>query len=129
MQNPNNVTTQAFDGVVGEIAGELGITDKRFYEILARDNYYVKFWQKMGTPLGIAHADRLELIRADFNARCDRLTLGKTAPSTPATVHEQITQAFQKILENAPRAERRKEIVEAIAELAKELHKCGDHDV
>jgi len=124
MQNPNDVTTQAFDGVVGEISGELGITDKRFYEILARDNYYVKFWQKMGTPLGIAHPDRLELIRIDFEARCVRLIRGKVEPSTPASVHEQISQAMQSILEKAPPAVRRKEIIEAIAELAKELSKC-----
>ncbi|MFL5478708.1 MAG: hypothetical protein ACJ79X_06805, partial [Gemmatimonadaceae bacterium] len=61
---------------------------------------------------------------ADFNSRCDRILFQNATPSTPATVHQQITEAMQKILENAPAAERRKEIVEAIAELAKELHKC-----
>lgn len=124
MQNPNDVTTQAFDGLVGEIAIELGISDKRVYELLGRDNYYPKLWRLL-TPLGRVQADRLELVRADFNARCDRILNKNTTASTPATVHEQISQAMQKILEHAPAAERRKEIVEAIAELAKELNKCG----
>jgi len=124
MQNPNDVTTQAFDGCVGEIAIELGITDKRIYELLGRDNYYAKIWRLL-TPLGRINPERLALVRADFNARCDRILLAGADPSTPATVHLQVSQAIQKILENAPPAERRKEIVEAIAELAKELNKCG----
>ena len=124
MQNPNDVTTQAFDGYVGEIAIELGITDKRVYELLGRDNHYPKLWRLLN-PLGRIAADRLELVRAGFNARCDRILLAGATASTPATVHEQISQAMQKILDNAPPAERRKEIVEAIAELAKELNKCG----
>lgn len=123
MQNPNEVTTQAFDGFVAEIAIELGITDKRVYELLGRDNPYPKLWRLLN-PLGRIQADRLELIRADFNARCDRLFRG-SSPSTPATVHQQVSEAIQKILEKAPSHERRKEIVEAIAELAKELNKCG----
>lgn len=124
MQNPNEITTQAFDGFVAEIAIELGISDKRVYEMLGRDNYYPKLWRLL-TPLGRIAPDRLALVQADFNARCDRVLHTNSTPSTPATVHEQISQAMQKILENAPPAERRREIVEAIAELAKELNKCG----
>lgn len=123
MQNPNDVTTQAFDGYVAEIAIELGITDKRVYELLGRDNHYPKLWRLL-TPLGRIAPDRLALVKADFDSRCDRILLKGSTPSTPATVHEQISQAMQKILEDAPPAERRKEIVEAIAELAKELNKC-----
>lgn len=124
MQNPNDVTTQAFDGYVGEIAIELGITDKRVYELLGRDNHYPKLWRLL-TPLGRIAPDRLGLVRADFNARCDRILNTNSEPSTPATVHQQICEAMQAILDNAPPSERRKEIVEAIAELAKELNKCG----
>lgn len=127
MLNPNDVTTQAFDGLVGEIAIELGITEKRVYELLGSDNYYPKIWRLLN-PLGRIAPDRLALVKADFNARCDRILLAGAAPSTPASVHQQITEAMQKILENAPAAERRKEIVEAIAELAKELNKCGEED-
>lgn len=124
MQNPNDVTTAAFDGFVGEIALELGITDKRVYELLGRDNHYPKLWRLL-TPLGRIAPGRLALVQADFNARCDRILLKDATPSTPATVHQQITEAMQAILDNSPPATRRKEIVEAIAELAKELNKCG----
>lgn len=125
MQNPNDITTQAFDGYVAEIAIELGISDKRVYELLGRDNYYPKLWRLL-TPLGRIAPDRLALVRVDFNARCDRILSGNVTPSTPASVHEQISEAMQKILDKAPAHERRKEIVEAIAELAKELQKCGE---
>lgn len=123
MQNPNAITTKAFDGVVGEIADELGITDKRFYEILARDNYYEKFWSKMGTPLGIAHPDRLELIRADFNARCVRLLRGR-ASTSPAKLNKELDEVVQLVLEGAPGSARRQAVIEAIAELQKELDNC-----
>ena len=121
MQNPNDVTTQAFDGIVKEISGELGITDKRFYEILARDNYYAKFWSKMGTPLGMTHPDRLEIIRADFNARCDRLTRDRTVPSTVATLNKECDEAVQDVLEQKPPAETRESLLEARAEIDKQL--------
>lgn len=120
MQNPNDVTTKAFDGVVLDISNELGITDKRFYEILARDNYYVKFWQKMGTPLGIAFPDRLELIRADFNARCARLIDGRSTTS-PSKLNKEMDEFMQLVLERAPITQRRQAAIEAIAELQKEL--------
>lgn len=123
MLNPKDVTTQAFDGLAGEIATELGITPKRVYELLGNDNCYPKLW-RMLNPLGRLAPDRLALVQADFNARCDRVLLKGATPSTPASVHKEITEAFQKILEKAPAVERRNAIVEAIAELAKELHKC-----
>lgn len=130
MQNPNNVTTEAFEGMFGEIAIELGISDKRLYEMLGRDNPYTKTW-RLFTPLGRLNPDRLELIRADFNARCDRIVGSKAKPSTAATVHKETSEAIQSIIEKAPRTERRKQITEAIAELNKELAKldAGDNVV
>ncbi len=127
MQNPNNVTTQAFEGMFGEISIELGISDKRLYEMLGRDNPYTKTWRLL-TPLGRLDPDRLELMRADFNARCDRIVGRKATPSTAATVHKEVSEAVQAIIEKAPRAERRRQITEAIAELNKELHKIDEGD-
>lgn len=124
MQNPNDVTTQAFDGFVGEVALEIGVTDKRIYEILGKDNPYPKIWRLLN-PLGRLAPDRLELIRADFNARCDRLTIGCTKPSTAATVHKEFSEAFQTIINRCPPAERRQAIVEAMTELGKQLQMCG----
>jgi hypothetical protein len=126
MQNPNDVTSQAFKGHVEEVASDLAITDKRMYELLARDNPYPKFW-RIATPLGRIDPNRLELIRADFNARCDRLTRGRVTPSTVESLHKEVYEAVQKVLERAPKAERRQAIVEAIAELQKEMDKCDEN--
>lgn len=121
MQNPNDVTTQAFDGLVQELCTELGVTDNRLYEILGKDNPYPKLWRLL-TPLGRVDADRLELVRADFNARCDRITLGRTTLATAETVHKEFSEAFQLTLKKcASNAERRQAIAEAITELSK-LH-------
>ena len=124
MQNPNDVTTQAFDGLVREIAIELGITDKRVYEILGNDNPYPKLWRLLN-PLGRLNADRLELIRADFNARCDRITRGCNQPSTIVTLTRELHDVIEHVLERRPHAERREAINEAIVELYKQLQLCG----
>lgn len=123
MQNPNDVTTRAFDGLVGEIAIEIGVTDKRIYEILGRDNPYPKCW-RLFNPLGRIAPDRLALIRADFNARCDRLTGPRPTPSTPATLHKEVSDAINAVLAKAPSADRKREILEAISELQKQLELC-----
>lgn len=117
--------TQAFDGFVGEIADELGITDKRIYEILGRDNPYPKTWRLLN-PLGRIAPEQLRLVQADFNARCARILENNSTPSTPSSVHKEFTEAMQAILDRAPKSDRKKEILEAIAELNKELEKCGE---
>lgn len=123
MQNPNEAMTQAFDGYVGEIAIEIGITDKRIYEILGRDNPYPKLWRLLN-PLGRLNPDRLGLVQADFNARCRRIYRPFSGLSNPASLHQQVSEAVTAILANAPRCDRKKEILEAIAELQKELEMC-----
>lgn len=120
MQNPNLVTTESFRGYVEEVASELGITDKRMYELLDRDNPYPKVWRILN-PLGRIAPERLELVRADFNARCDRITRGKSEPVTLATLHKEVSEAVQAVIEGAPRGVRRQQITEAIAELQKQL--------
>ena len=42
MQSPHSVTTQAFDGLVEEVAIEIGVSDKRLYDMLGRHNPYLK---------------------------------------------------------------------------------------
>lgn len=123
MQDPNSVIAQAFDGYVTEIADELGLSYQRVAEIIGKDNPYPKIWRVLN-PLGGCNTDRLRFIQADFNARCARVYNKKSKPSTASSVHKEFTEAMQKILDKAPRAERKKEILEAIAELNKELEKC-----
>ncbi len=125
MQNPNNVTTQAFDGLVLEISIELGISDKRVYELLSKDNPYPKLW-RMLTPLGRIEPARLRLIQADFNARCSRILDRDLTPSTPATLHRELSEAVNSVLEKAPKSQQKKEITEAIAELNKRLEMCEE---
>ncbi len=117
--------TQAFDGFVNEIAIELGISDKRIYEILGKDDPYPKTWRLLN-PLGRIAPEKLRFLQADFNARCARILDKNCLPSTVSTVHKEVTEAIQKILDRAPKHERKKEILEAIAELQKELEKCDD---
>ncbi len=120
MQNPNSVMTQAFDGNVGEVAIELGITDKRIYELLAKDNPYPKLW-RMLNPLGRIAPLRLQIVRADFNARCARILDKQLPGSTPASMHKELSDAINSVLAKAPKAEQKKEIYEAIAELYQRL--------
>lgn len=123
MQNPSDVTTKAFEGLVGEVAIEIGVTDKRIYEILGRDNPYPKCW-RLFNPLGRINPERLSLIRADFNARCDRILGPRTTSSSPATLHKEVSEAITAVLAKAPAADRRREILEAISELQKQLELC-----
>lgn len=123
MQDPNSIIAQAFDGYVTEVADELGLSYQRVGEIVGRDNPYPKLWRILN-PLGRLDAERLCFVKADFNARCARILDKHGAPSTASTVHKEFTEAMQKILDKAPRHERKKEILEAIAELNKELEKC-----
>lgn len=125
MLDPNDVTTNAFDGLVREIADELSLTPKRVYEILGPDNPYPKCW-RIFNPLGRIAPDRLELIRSDFNARCDRILRGRTTPSTAASLNKELDEAVQKVLERRPAAERKAAILEAISELQKQLETCDE---
>lgn len=125
MQNPELVTTQAFDGYTSEVADELGVSDKRVFQMLDQNNPYPKIWRLLN-PLGRVAPHRLELVRADFNARCDRLTRGRTEPSTAASLNKELDEAVQHVLEKRPVAERRVAITEAIAELQKQLDLCDN---
>lgn len=120
MQDLQNVTTEAFRGYIEDVADELAVSGKRVYQMLDQNNYYEKLWRLLN-PLGRVAPERLELIRADFNARVDRVIGGRTAPSTPATLHKEVSEAVNAVLEKAPSAERRQQIIEAIAELQKQL--------
>lgn len=123
MLDPNSVMTQAFDGYVTDVADELGLSYQRVNEMIGKDNPYPKVWRLIN-PLGRLNADRLRMLKADFNARCERILRDDKTPSTASTVHKEFTEAMQTILDKAPRHERKKEILEAIAELEKELEKC-----
>lgn len=123
MQNPNDVMTRAFEGHVGEVADEIGVSDKRLYELLGRDNYYPKLWRLLN-PLGRINPSRLELVKADFNARCDRILRPHRKRSTPATLHKELSEAINAVLSKAAKDFRKQQILEAIAELQCELEKC-----
>lgn len=127
MQDPNSIIAQAFDGYVTGVADELGLSYQRVGEIVGKDNPYPKLWRILN-PLGRLDPERLCFIKADFNHRCDRILNGRQAASTACSVHKEVSEAVQTIIAKAPRHERRKEIVEAIAELAKELEKCDAGD-
>lgn len=114
--------TQAFDGLVNEVCIELGITDKRVYELLGKDNPYPKTWRLL-TPLGRLDYERLLLVQADFNARVARLGPNGNLPCT-SRLHKELTEAMQAVLDKAPKIDRKCQILEAIAELQKQLILC-----
>ena len=122
MQSLNTVTTKAFDGLVEEISIEIGISDKRLYDILGRHNPYEKLWRIL-TPLGRLDFDRLMIVQADFNARVARIGKKEMKPCLSKT-HKEVSEAIQSILENKPKDERKCEILEAISELQKQLAVC-----
>lgn len=128
MQDPNSIISQAMDGHFREIADELCISDKRLYRVIADHDPYAKLWRYLN-PLGRIAPDRLALVRADFNARCDRILDGRTTPSTLETLNKELHEAENAVIRKAPLPERRKEILEAIAELEKELEKCDDGNI
>lgn len=115
--------TQAFEDYVSEIATEISVKPRRVYEILDRDNPYTKLWRLLA-PLGRIDPDRLRLVQGDFNARCARLIGNNGPPSTVSSIHKEATDVVQKILDGAPKCERKTEILELINELNKELGKC-----
>lgn len=118
MQNPRTATTAAFDGLVQEVCVELGISDKRLYEILGPDNYYDKLWRIL-TALGRVAPDRIEIMRADFNARCDRLTSGRTTPVTAAEEHRELNDVVHARLSEMTPDEQLRQIDEAIETLGR----------
>ncbi len=122
MQDANSVMTQGFDGLVREVSIEIGITDKRLYELLGKDNPYPKLWRLLN-PLGRLDFDRLLIIQADFNARVFRLR-DKKAVASDADLHKELADAMQAVLQKLPKADRKCEILEAIAELNKQLLIC-----
>lgn len=123
MQNPNSVMTQAFDGLVNEVCIELGITDKRVYELLGKDNPYPKLWRLL-TPLGRLDYERLLIVQADFNARVARLAPAVSGLPCASRLHKELTEAMQSVLDKAPKDDRKCQILEAIAELQKQLVLC-----
>lgn len=127
MQSPNSVTTQAFDGLVEEISIEIGITDKRLYDILGRNNPYAKLWRIL-TPLGRLDFDRLLLVQADFAARVARIGKREMKPCDAKT-HKELSDAMQSILDRKPKCERKQQILEAVAELYKQLALCDSEEV
>lgn len=118
MQNPRLATTAAFDGLVQEICVELNISDKRLYEILGPDNPYQKLW-RIVNALGRVAPDRIEIIRADFNARCDRLTRGRSTPVDAAEEHRELNDVISARLTERPLAEQLRELDEAAAVLGR----------
>jgi hypothetical protein len=120
MQDPHKVMSLAFEGNVQEVCTELGVTDKRIYDILARNDPYTKLW-RMLNPLGRVAPESLRLVVADFNARADRILGDRGEPSTPASLHRELSDAVDAVLAKKPAAEQKREILEAIAELQKRL--------
>lgn len=125
MQNVNDVLPQAFDGHVQKVAEDLTISDKRLYQTIGVNDPYRKLWRLL-MPLGRRSPESLALVRADFNARCDRIILPNQTASTAATVHKETSEAVQAIIDKHPKWQRSKAIREALAELQKELLKCDE---
>ncbi len=125
MQNPNSVMSQAFDGYVTEIADELGISYQRVNEMLGRDNPYPKCWRLLN-PLGRTAPNRLRHIQADFNARCERILGGDKTPTSTSALMKELHEAIQKVVDNAAACDRKKELLEARAQIDAQLALCGD---
>lgn len=125
MQNANSVITQAFDGLVSELCNEIGVTDKRLYELLGKDNPYPKLWRLLN-PLGRLDFDRLLCVQADFNARVARLAPKPFEAASPSRLHKELTEAMQAVLDRLPAAERKRELLQAQAEINKQLALCED---
>ena len=125
MQNPNSVITKAFEGLVLEVSSELAISDKRVYELLSRDNPYPKIWRLLNA-LGRIDTDRLRLVQADFNARCARILNTDSSKACSINLHRETSEAIQSVLEKREKNQRKKEILEAMAELQKQLDLCDN---
>lgn len=103
---------EAAEGLVKEIAFELGLTTKRVYELLGKDDSYPKVWRLLRV-IGRLNKDRLRRVRADFNARCDASLENDSTRVTCAEAHREFSEALQCWLEDKPVAQQRKELIEA----------------
>jgi hypothetical protein len=119
MQNSNDVIVQAADGFVKHLADDLDISLARMYELLGKDNPYPKAWRIL-RAIGHHNPDGLRLIQSDFNNRCEALLQNQPATSV-ARVNKELHDVTQAELEQKPSAERKTEILEAIAILQARL--------
>lgn len=115
MQDPADAIVKAAKGYADDLADELGVSTKRMYELLSSDNPYPKTWRIL-RPLGRLAPERLRLVQADFNARCE-LALKRMPKTNPANTHKELNDVMQARLEGRSKDEQVKEIDEAIAEL------------
>jgi hypothetical protein len=119
MKDSNDVIVQAADGFTKQLADDLDISLARMYELLGRDNPYPKAWRILRS-IARHNPDGLRLIQSDFNHRCEALLQDQPATSV-ARINKELHDVTQSELEQKPPAERRTEILQAIAILQARL--------
>ncbi len=127
MSEKYSILAVAFKGYIGQVADALHISDARVYSLTREHNHYTKLWRLL-KPLAKLNPDRLRLVQSDFNAKVQKLTEGLEIAGDNAFLHKKVSEAITAILAKAPRGERKMQILEAIAELNKELEKCEVND-
>lgn len=126
MQPPTEVLADAVNGQVKAIAGDLLVSLSRMYELLSKDDAYVKLWRIL-RPLGVRKPEGLRLLQADFNARCEAI-LGEAKAVTAADAHREFSEALQAWLDGKTTEEQRRELIQAgavIQHRLEELNQLG----
>lgn len=110
----NEPLAHAVEGVVKELALDLGVSLSRMYEILGKDNCSSKLWRVLAV---LAHRkpEGLRFYQADFNARCEALLAENSAPVTAAQLHKELSDVVQAHLSDKSADEQRRELIEAVS--------------
>lgn len=120
MQDSSSVIVQAADGFARDLARRYDVSLPRMYEILGRDNPYPKAI-RLALAIGAVNPAGLLLIRDDFVRRCESVEV-ETPTITLPELNGALHDVPQSILENKSPGDRKREILEAISALYRELH-------
>lgn len=124
MKDSNCVVVQAADGHAKQLADLYDVSLTRMYEILGKDNPYPKLLKLLRTlanercnPAGVRE------IQADLNARIDRMLSPVEREPSVASIHDECADVTSAKLRGVDLQTRKKEVLQAISVLTREL-KC-----
>lgn len=123
MIDPSDVLAEAALPVVKELCADLGISATALYKKLGDGNPYPKTIELI-EAIGRCAPDQLDIIQADFNARCQAM---KNAPRDipAAEIHLKLSAAMQIILDGQAKAKQQTAIRLAIAALQTKLERLN----
>lgn len=115
-----SVITDATEEIVQALADDYEVSLPRMYEMLGRQCFYPKT-KVLIRRIAAHNQEGARLIKADLMAMFDDILDPVTETVTDAEMHEQLNDAVQARLRDAPRAIRLRENREALEVLSRDI--------